>query len=40
MQNVALSENSFDVSFKEKLKEFHGMDLNGPPPGPMPIKII
>ena len=40
MQNVADSQDSFEVDFKEKLMEFHGMDLAGPPPGPMPVKMI
>ena len=40
MQKVAESNDSFEVSFKEKLMEFHGMDLSGPPPGPMPVKMI
>lgn len=40
MQDVAKSNSSFALSFKEKLMEFHGMDLSGPPPGPMPVKMI
>ncbi|WP_340114007.1 hypothetical protein [Maribellus mangrovi] len=40
MQNVADSQGSFEVDFKEKLMEYHGMDLAGPPPGPMPVKMI
>ena len=40
MQKVAMSQDSFELHFKEKLIEFHGMDLDGPPPGPMPVKVI
>ncbi|WP_167608833.1 hypothetical protein [Maribellus sediminis] len=40
MQEVGKSNDSFEASFKEKLMEFHGMDLSGPPPGPMPVKMI
>jgi len=40
MQSVAESDGSFESDFKEKLMEFHGMDLSGPPPGPMPVKMI
>lgn len=40
MQNVGESDGSFETEFKEKLMEFHGMDLAGPPPGPMPVKMI
>jgi len=40
MQDVGKSNDSFELHFKEKLMEFHGMDLNAPPPGPMPEKVI
>jgi hypothetical protein len=40
MMNVAKSTDKFDIDFKEKLAELHGMDLSGPPPGPMPVKVI
>ena len=36
MQKLAPSQHRFDISFKEKLKELHGMDVTQPPPGPMP----
>ena len=39
MSKVAESNDSFDLDFKEKLKEFHGMTFDGPPP-PMPVKMI
>lgn len=39
LAKVAGSDHSFDLSFKEKLKEFHGMDFDGPPP-PMPVQMI
>lgn len=40
MQKVATSQNPTDVLFKQSLGKFHGIDLNGPPPGPMPEKVI
>jgi hypothetical protein len=40
MEKVAQSENSFDKSFAKKVAEFHGMDLNAPPPGPPPTKVL
>ena len=33
---LAGSNNEFDREFKERLKEFHGMDVTQPPPGPLP----
>ena len=36
MESVAPSTHEFDVSFKDKLKEIHGMDMAAPPPGPPP----
>uniref|UniRef100_UPI003216D9DE hypothetical protein n=1 Tax=uncultured Draconibacterium sp. TaxID=1573823 RepID=UPI003216D9DE len=40
MQNVAKSDNRFDVWMKENIEDFHGMELGAPPPGPMPVKMI
>lgn len=40
MQKVAGSNEGFETEFKNKLMEFHGMDISGPPPGPMPVKLI
>jgi len=40
MQNVANSDNSFDVWMKESIEDFHGMELGAPPPVPMPVKMI
>jgi hypothetical protein len=40
MQNVAVSENSVDILFKNSVLEYHGMDISGPPPGPMPVKLL
>ena len=40
MQKVVQSENSFDKSFIKSVAEFHGMDTNVPPPGPLPIKVL
>jgi hypothetical protein len=40
MQKVAESDGNFETDFKQKLIEFHGMDLSGPLPGPMPVKMI
>lgn len=39
MQKLAQSDNSFDVWVKDSIQDFHGMDLSGPPPGPMPVKM-
>ncbi|MDP6073305.1 MAG: hypothetical protein QGG34_17435 [SAR202 cluster bacterium] len=36
MPKLAGSQNKFDVSFKQALLDFHGMDVTQPPPGPMP----
>jgi len=30
----------FTVWFKQHVREIHGMDLNAPPPGPMPQQVI
>ena len=39
MQKVGHSENPYDKSFVKAIEGFHGMDLNSPPTGPMPVKI-
>ena len=39
MSKIAQSNGSFESYFKEKLKDFHGMNFDGPPP-PMPVKMI
>ena len=39
MHKVAESDDKFDLYFKEKLKEFHGIEFDSPPP-PMPVKMI
>ena len=36
MPKLGSSQIAFDISFKERLKELHGMDVTQPPPGPMP----
>ena len=36
MQKLGPSQHQFDILFKDKIKELHGMDLTQPPPGPMP----
>ena len=36
MPKLGPSQIAFDISFKEHLKEIHGMDVTQPPPGPMP----
>ena len=30
----------FTMWFKQQVSEIHGMDLNAPPPGPMPQQVI
>jgi hypothetical protein len=35
-QDLAQSNESFDVWFREKIKELHGLDVTQPPPGPPP----
>ena len=39
MHDVAVSKKPFDVEMKKQIESFHGMDLSGPPPGPMPEKL-
>jgi len=36
MHKLAVSQNEFDVWFRERMLETHGMDITQPPPGPMP----
>ena len=36
MPKLGPSQIAFDISFKERLKEIHGLDVTQPPPGPMP----
>ena len=40
MQKVGQSDHPFDKSFIKAVEDFNGMDLNSPPPGPPPIKMI
>ncbi|MDQ2178005.1 hypothetical protein [Marinifilum sp. D714] len=39
LHKVAGSNDSFELYFKEKLTEFHGMKFDAPPP-PMPVQMI
>jgi len=39
MQKLGQSDNSFDKAMAANIMEFHGMDLNSPPPGPPPSKM-
>ena len=36
MPKLGPSQHEFDISFKQKLMEIHGIDVTQPPPGPMP----
>lgn len=36
MAKLGPSQQEFDVMFKAKLLEIHGIDVTKPPPGPMP----
>ena len=40
MPKLGASHDSFDVWFKEKIKEIHGLDVTQPPPGPMPERFL
>ena len=40
MQKLGQSDHPFDKSFAKAIEEFNGMDLNSPPPGPPPAKMI
>lgn len=39
-QALAMSNDSFDVWFREQIKELHGLDVTQPPPGPPPEKYF
>lgn len=39
MENVARSDNGFDVWMREHIEKFHNMKLDAPPPGPLPVKM-
>jgi hypothetical protein len=36
----AKGTDPFTVWFKQQVMEIHGVDLNAPPPGPMPQQVI
>ncbi|MDA1348910.1 MAG: hypothetical protein O3A47_08585 [Chloroflexi bacterium] len=40
MPKLGPSQDSFDVWFKGKLNDIHGMDVTQPPPGPMPVRHL
>ena len=40
MRNMAASNHPFYVWFKEQVKEFTGLDLSQPPPGPPPELVL
>ena len=40
MQKVGHSNQSVDLEMRRNLEEFHGMKLDQPPPGPMPVKLL
>ena len=40
MQKVGHSDNSFDLEMKKHLEDIHGMRMDQPPPGPMPVKLL
>ena len=40
MPKLGPSQNEFDVWFKGKLKECHGIDVTQPPPGPLPERYL
>jgi len=40
MQKLAQSDHSFDVAMRQRIEEFHNMNLSAPPPGPMPVKMV
>lgn len=39
MQKLGQSDDSFDKAMAASIMDFHGMDLNSPPPGPSPSKM-
>ena len=40
MEKLGQSDDKFDTWLKENIGDFHGMDFDAPPPGPMPERII
>ena len=40
MQKLAASDHEFDVWFREKVAEVHGVDVTQPPPGPLPELVL
>lgn len=40
MSNLASSDHEFDVWFRKKIKDIHGMDVTQPPPGPLPELVL
>ena len=36
MPKLAAADREFDIWFRDKIKEIHGLDVTQPPPGPMP----
>ena len=39
MPSMGASTDAFDVWFREKVKEMHGLDMTQPPPGPPPALV-
>ena len=39
MQDIAASDNPFDIKTRKSIENYHGIKLGGPPPGPMPEKL-
>ena len=40
MAKIGLSQHADDLWLKEKLMEFHGVDVSQPPSGPLPEKYL
>ena len=40
VKNLGQSSHPFDVGFRGKVKEVHGMDVTQPLPGPMPELVL
>ena len=40
MHKLGPSQHEFDVRFKEKVLEVHGIDVTQPPPGPPPTLLL
>jgi len=40
MPKLGKSDHPYDKSFVKSVGDIHGMDLNSPPPGPPPVKMI